>query len=48
MDDADVELVLDARADLGEAPSWDAEERLLIWVDITAGVVHRFDPTTGA
>lgn len=44
---ADVELALAAGADLGEAPSWDAEERLLIWVDITAGLVHRFDPVTG-
>jgi sugar lactone lactonase YvrE len=43
----DVELVLDAHADLGEAPTWDADARRLIWVDITAGVVHRFDPTTG-
>jgi len=42
----DVELVLDARADLGEGPVWDAVARLLIWVDITAGVVHRFDPET--
>lgn len=42
-----VELVLDAGADLGEAPSWDAGEQLLIWVDITAGIVHRFDPITG-
>ena len=42
----EVELVLDARADLGEAPSWDADARLLIWVDITNGLVHRFDPET--
>ena len=43
----EVELVLDARADLGEGPSWDAVARRLIWVDITAGAVHRFDPGTG-
>lgn len=43
----DVELVLDAHADLGEAPAWDAETHRLIWVDITAGLVHRFDPATG-
>lgn len=42
----DVELVLDARADLGEAPSWDGALRMLIWVDITNGLVHRFDPGT--
>lgn len=43
----DVELVLDARAELGEAPSWDAATRRLLWVDITPGIVHRFDPATG-
>lgn len=42
----DVELVLDTRADLGEAPSWDTNARLLLWVDITQGLVHRFDPAT--
>lgn len=44
---AEVDLVLDAGSDLGEAPVWDAETRRLLWVDITGGVVHRFDPATG-
>lgn len=44
---ADLELVLDAGADLGEAPSWDARSDRLLWVDITAGIVHRFDPRSG-
>ena len=39
--------MLDAGADLGEGPSWDPEIRRLIWVDIAAGVVHRFDPASG-
>ena len=43
----DVELVLDARAELGEAPCWDADAGVLLWVDITAGIVHRTDPLTG-
>ena len=43
----DVELVLDAGAELGEAPTWDAENDTLIWVDVTAGVVHRTDPRAG-
>ena len=43
----DVELVLDARAELGEGPSWDPETLRLIWVDITDEIVHRFDPATG-
>ena len=43
----DVELVLAAGADLGEGPTWDVAAEVLIWVDITAGLVHRFDPKTG-
>lgn len=42
-----VDLVLDARADLGEGPTWDARAHVLIWVDITQGLVHRFDPERG-
>ena len=43
----DVAVALDARAELGEGPSWDAATGRLIWVDITAGLVHRFDPASG-
>ena len=43
----DVELILDAGADLGEGPIWDSRAGVLVWVDITAGLVHRFDPVTG-
>jgi sugar lactone lactonase YvrE len=42
-----VELVLPAGADLGEGPTWDARAQRLIWVDITQGLVHRYDPKTG-
>jgi sugar lactone lactonase YvrE len=42
----EAELVLDARAELGEAPHWDADRGELVWVDIMAGLVHRFDPAT--
>jgi sugar lactone lactonase YvrE len=41
------ELVLDAHAELGEGPSWDPSTHRLIWVDITAEVVHRLDPVSG-
>ncbi len=41
-------LVQDARAELGEGPLWDARTAELLWVDINEGVVHRFDPVTGA
>jgi sugar lactone lactonase YvrE len=41
------ELVLDLHAGLGESPAWDAAAGELVWVDIMAGVVHRFDPARG-
>jgi sugar lactone lactonase YvrE len=42
------ELVLDAKADLGESPRWHGAERRLYWVDIRRNELHRFDPETGA
>ena len=45
---AAVELVLDARADLGEGPRWDARGQRLLWVDIMRGRVHAFRPATAA
>jgi sugar lactone lactonase YvrE len=42
------ELVLDARAELGEGAVWDAGAARLLWVDIMRGRVHRFDPASGA
>jgi sugar lactone lactonase YvrE len=47
MADLEVELVLDAQAELGEAPCWNAQRHVLLWVDIMPGIVHRFDPATG-
>lgn len=44
---ADAELVLDARAELGEGIVWDASLARLVWVDIMRGRVHRFDPASG-
>ncbi|HXH06865.1 MAG TPA: SMP-30/gluconolactonase/LRE family protein [Vicinamibacterales bacterium] len=44
---AQPELVLDARAELGEGPVWDDRRQRLVWVDILKGRVHRFDPATG-
>jgi sugar lactone lactonase YvrE len=45
---ADVdELVLDARANVGESPTWDVTRKALIWVDIYRGLVHVFDPASG-
>jgi sugar lactone lactonase YvrE len=44
----EVELVLDAHAEVGEGPAWDAEGGRLLWVDITGRLVHLYDPTTGS
>ena len=43
----EVELVLDARAELGEGPVWDFRDERLIWVDILRGLVHCLDPASG-
>ena len=47
MGSAPVELVVDARAEVGEGPVWDDRTRRLYWVDILGSVVHVTDPLTG-
>lgn len=42
-----VELVLDARATLGEGPCWDERSGLLYWVDIAGKRVHAYNPVSG-
>lgn len=44
---ASAELVLDAHADVGEGPVWDARSETLVWVDIMANELHRYNPTSG-
>jgi sugar lactone lactonase YvrE len=43
-----VELLVDARAEVGEAPVWDDRTGRLYWVDILGSVVHVTDRVTGA
>src|SRR5437773_5121998 len=45
--DQDVELLVDARAEIGEGPVWDGERGRLIWVDIAGRLIHEFEPQTG-
>jgi sugar lactone lactonase YvrE len=40
----DAELILDARATLGEAALWHAGSQRLYWVDVEAGRLHVFNP----
>lgn len=42
-----LERVLDARAELGEGPGWDAERKRLLWVNIPRGEVHAYSPESG-
>ncbi|MFL6129122.1 MAG: SMP-30/gluconolactonase/LRE family protein [Mycobacteriales bacterium] len=46
--DCPVEVVLAARARLGEGPLWDPRDGTLLWVDCVRGDVHRLCPDTGA
>lgn len=43
----DVRCVLDAKAELGEGPLWDAAAQRLYWVDINRREIHCFDPASG-
>ncbi len=43
-----MELILDAKATLGEGAIWDARRGVLYWVDIEAGRLHQFDPANGS
>src|SRR5262249_39725818 len=43
----DVEVVLEARAQVGEGPVWDERTGTLVWVDIMGQAIHVYDPATG-
>lgn len=45
---SNVELVVDARNELGEGPVWSVREQALYWVDIIGKRIHRLDPASGA
>ncbi len=41
-----LELIVDAKAELGEGPCWDFNRHILYWVDINRHLVHIYDPKT--
>ncbi|WP_312094926.1 SMP-30/gluconolactonase/LRE family protein [Niallia sp.] len=43
----DLELVLDAKAVLGEGPCWDFRNNILYWVDIEGKKVHMYNQISG-
>jgi sugar lactone lactonase YvrE len=45
---SEVEVILRARAAVGEGPVWDERTNTLIWVDIMRHAVHVFDPASGS
>ncbi|MBP1966549.1 SMP-30/gluconolactonase/LRE family protein [Paenibacillus aceris] len=47
MGSKNVQLVLDAKAILGEGPCWNEDQKALYWVDILGEKFCRFDPETG-
>jgi len=42
------ELLIDARATVGEGPVWDEARGRLLWVDIPNNLVYSFEPRSGA
>ncbi len=43
----DLTLLVDIRAQVGEGPIWDAETKLLYWVDILSNMLYAYNPATG-
>jgi L-arabinonolactonase len=43
----EIRSVVPGGAELGEGPLWDPRDKVLYWVNILAGEIHRFDPATG-
>ena len=45
---AEIEIVLDAQATIGEAPIWSPSEAALYWIDVKAPALHRIQTLSGA
>ena len=42
-----IELIVDAKNELGEGPLWDPVDGVLYWVDSKGPTVNRYDPRDG-
>lgn len=42
-----IEVAAATRSALGEGAFWDIQDQCLWWVDISRGLIHRFDPKSG-
>ncbi len=42
-----IELIIDAKASLGEGPLWDVDEQRFYWIDSLGNTVHRCDAAGG-
>lgn len=42
------DLALKWESEVGEGPIWDPSSRELIWIDVTQGKIHRFNPSRGS
>ncbi len=43
-----IDCILDAKAEVGEGPAWDASTGSLLWVDILRCEVHQYDPVASS
>ncbi len=43
-----IECVVHSKSKVGEGAVWDTRENVLWWVDIPAGLIHRFNPDTNS
>ena len=41
MPNGEIELLVDAKAEIGESPLWVAEQNVLYWIDVKAPALHR-------
>ncbi|MDI9597490.1 MAG: SMP-30/gluconolactonase/LRE family protein [Atribacterota bacterium] len=41
------ELIVDAKAVLGESPLWDQNKKVLFWIDGAGKKIHKYNPLTG-